>query len=85
MPFITLISKIALQNLAKSHELQDTHAVSHEPRKLQTKNQKDTKFSVFYRYLSLSFPHASARHLLAVRHLVYIASYRSSYAVDLLG
>ena len=64
MPFITLISKIALQNLTKSHELQGTHAVSHEPRKLQTKNQKDTKFSAFYRYLSPSFPHASARHLL---------------------
>ena len=67
MLFITLISKIALQNLTKSHELQGTHAVSHKPRKLQTKKQKakkDTKFSVFYRYLSLSFPHASARHLL---------------------
>ena len=43
MPFITLISKIALQNLTKSHELQGTHAVSHEPRKLQTKKQKTKK------------------------------------------
>ena len=40
MPFITLISKITLQNLTKSQELQDTHAVGHEPYK---KNQKTKK------------------------------------------
>ena len=71
MPFITLISKITLQNLTKSQELQ---ATSHKPHKKnqksreqktkKPKNQKDTKFSAFYRYLSPSFPHASARHLL---------------------
>ena len=60
MPFITLISKIALQNLTKSHELQGTHAVSHEPRKLQTKNQKKTLILVPFIAI---FRQASRMHL----------------------
>ena len=65
-PFYNFDIQQTLQNLAKScktHKLWATQEKS-KVREQKTKNQKGTKFSVFYRYLSPSFPHASARHLL---------------------